>query len=444
MISMLLSLSGHKCCSKRYRNRGEYLSMSTFSGRVKSHALMRFSLAVASLCLTFLTPAVYAQANNNAQAANSGQANNAQENNAQANTPQTQHTHGASQTQNEAMQLLNRMRHALHQLNYSGTLVYRRDDSLSTLHITHSVINGVERERVVRLNEQGSEVSRELKGFSLSSIPVIRPQMEKVYSFDLGRENRVANIPCRIITARPKDRARYLQKYCIDTKSGLLLDYMLVGKTHRPVEQFMFTSIQYSSQSGGEAELDAADGTGSVRGNNRDRSVVNGLNTLAADNLVETLPLDVEIELKKSAPEFLGDMPAPKVKVVQAKSTTIMLNAPKARRIRSSQLDDGWIMETLPAGFEISEAPPVKSSANDETPTRHYVISDGLSSLSVFVSPMSSHNKLHGFAHKHGILVNSGALNVISRKKDNFLITVVGEVPESTLKAIVNSLRRNK
>ncbi len=344
-------------------------------------------------------------------------------------------TMAQAQTGNEAMALLNRMRIALHQLNYNGTLVYRRDDSLSTLHIEHTVVNGVERERVVRLNEQGSEISRELKGFSLASIPVIRPQMEKVYSFDWGRENRVANIPCRIITARPKDRVRYLQKYCIDTKSGLLLDYMLVGKTHKPVEQFMFTSIQFSqAQSEGQES--------SRRAKSRQSLHRNAQMDTPTDVIPESLPLDVEMKLKASAPGLLGDMPVPEVKVVKAKSTTIKLQGvPQRRQISASQLDDGWVMEPLPRGFEISQAPPVKPSADDETPTRHYIISDGLSSLSVFVSPLSSASS-QSFVPQQGVQLNSGALNVISRKKDNYLITVVGEVPESTLKSVVNSLRR--
>jgi sigma-E factor negative regulatory protein RseB len=98
-------------------------------------------------------------------------------------------------------------------------------------------------------------------------------------------------------------------------------------------------------------------------------------------------------------------------------------------------------MEPLPAGFEISKAPPIKPSTDDETPTKHYIITDGLSSLSVFVSPLSSASP-QGFVSKQGVQLNSGALNVISRKKDNYLITVVGEVPESTLKSVIESLRR--
>jgi len=323
-----------------------------------------------------------------------------------------------AKTGNEAMDLLNRMHQALHQLNYKGTLVYRRDDSLSTLHIDHSVVNGVEREHVVRLNEQGSEVSRELKGFSLAAIPMIRPQMEKVYSFDLGRENRVANIPCRIITARPKDRVRYLQKYCIDVKSGLLLDYMLVGKTHKPVEQFMFTSIEFSEPEG-----------------ERNQSAT----ITAKDEIVESLPLDIELQLNSAAPVLLNKAVTPVLKsATVSKSITIAPQAKPVRRVLSGELGDGWVMEPLPAGFEITQAPSMKPSPNDNIVSRHYVVSDGLSSLSVFVTPLSPAVKIP----HHAIQVKSGALNMLSRKKENYMITVVGEVPESTLKSVVKSLRK--
>lgn len=321
-------------------------------------------------------------------------------------------------TGNEAMDLLNRMHHALHKLNYKGTLVYRQDDLLSTLHIDHSVVNGVERERVVRLNEQGSEVSRELKGFSLASIPVIRPHMEKVYSFDLGRENRVANIPCTIITARPKDRVRYLQKYCIDLNSGLLLDYMLVGKSHKPVEQFMFTSIEIGMSEGQENSISEISGT---------------------NKIIESLPLDVELQLNAASPIRLNKSVTPVLEgAVKSKSISIAPQVKPVRQISSSELDDGWVMEPLPTGFEITQAPSMKHSPDADAVTKHYVVSDGLSSLSVFVSPLSASIK----KPKHAIQVNSGALNMIAKEKNNHLITVVGEVPESTLKSVVKSLRK--
>ena len=290
-----------------------------------------------------------------------------------------------------AIQLLNRMNQALHQLSYKGTLVLVQGNNVSSLLIDHTVVNGVQSERVVRLNEAGSEMSREVKGFSLSKIPRIRPEMEKVYSFDLGRENRVANIPCRIITARPKDRQRYLQKYCIDMVSGMLLDYRLVGKTHKPVEQFMFTNIEIRMPESGATNMTVSQGS-----------------TLT--------PMEKTIDSSESEVETLF------------------------RQISNTSLEDGWVVEALPAGFEIRQAPHMKevvSGQNDKTTTKHYVLSDGLMSVSLFFTPISDNAKPMG-----GVKVNSGALNVVTQDKNGHRITAVGEAPELTLKNIVKNLKR--
>ena len=290
-----------------------------------------------------------------------------------------------------AIKLLNKMNQALHQLTYKGTLVLVQGNNVSSLMIDHSVVNGVQSERVVRLNETGSEVSREVKGFSLSKIPRIRPEMEKVYSFDLGRENRVANIPCRIITARPKDRERYLQKYCIDMVSGMLLDYRLVGKTHKPVEQFMFTNIEIRMPETGASKIS-----------------VNTTTTLT--------PIDSEINSPQSEVETM------------------------LRQISNATLEDGWTAESLPAGFEIRQAPHMKEvlpNQQNEQTTKHYVLTDGLISMSLFLTPIGQNS-----APQHAIKINSGALNMITQDKDGHRITAVGEVPELTLKNIVKNLRK--
>lgn len=285
---------------------------------------------------------------------------------------------------NAAITLLNRMNHALHELSYKGTLAYVRGDSLSTLKINHTVVNGVENETVVRLNEAGSEVSRELKGFSLASIPKISPRMEQVYSFDVGRTNRIANLPCVIITARPKDRARYLQKYCIHTETGMLLDYVLVGKSHKPVERFMFTTINIASSSKAPQVERARTSS------NKARTTV----------------------------------------VVAQRSTN---SAQNVNQLNLPNLDDGWVIDRLPKGYGIRRAP---NTHNKKGRSRHYILSDGLSSLSVFLSPYTKNDPANN------VVVNSGALNVLSQRKHNYVVTVVGEVPVSTLKSILKYIRR--
>jgi len=307
-----------------------------------------------------------------------------------------------------AVALLNRMNQALNQLNYKGTLAYLRGDKLSTLHIEHTVIGGVKTERVVRLNETGSEVSREIHGFSLASIPKIRPEMEKVYSFDIGRINRIANIPCVIVTARPKDRERYLQKYCIDTTTGMLLDYILVGKSHKPVEHFMFTTLEIRVPETSTSMSEQACRT------QKCPKEISRIESLAATAIV-----DQAISPKKTVPSNI---------VVQPMAESLF------RQKSTMDLDDSWVFDALPAGYEIKQAPHFKGDGNSET--KHYVVSDGLSSLSVFVSPLTSD------APEEAIRINSGALNVVSQRKAGHVVTVVGEVPELTLKNIVKNLRK--
>ena len=317
-----------------------------------------------------------------------------------------------AQADDAAIELINRMNRALHELTYKGSLAYLRGDSLSTLHIEHNVVNGVESERVVRLNEAGNEVSRELTGFSLSSIPQIVPEMNKVYSFDMGRMNRIANRKCRIITARPKDRNRYLQKYCIDDVTGMLLDYMLVGKSHKPVEQLMFTTI--------EIALPESDSVVEEQVGQADNSISNVTKTVLDSTMTSVVDTSNASMAKKTLIEPI----------------TTALEKARFKQVSNIDLDDGWVMEKLPAGFAIRSAPSSNKAQETEEVTKHYIVSDGLSSLSVFVSPLTE-----GVVNT-AVKINSGALNVVSQEKDGHLVTVVGEVPETTLKNIVKSLQK--
>jgi sigma-E factor negative regulatory protein RseB len=315
-----------------------------------------------------------------------------------------------------AIELINRMNRALRELDYKGSLAYLRGDSLSTLQIEHKVINGVESERVVRLNESGGEVSREFTGFSLSSIPQIVPEMNRVYSFDMGRTNRIANIPCRIITARPKDRNRYLQKFCIDDVTGMLLDYMLVGKSHKPVEQLMFTTLEIGVGEIADEQVTSND-EGAMGAASATKAVLS--KKLAQTSLSEAKSTHVGAVTVDIQPQV---QPLPQGQVFEATNNI--------------DLDDGWVMETLPAGFQIKSAPAIHDAQSAESITKHYIVSDGLSSLSVFVSPLTA-----GVSNA-AVKINSGALNVVSQEKNGHLVTVVGEVPETTLKNIVKSLQK--
>lgn len=254
-------------------------------------------------------------------------------------------------------------------MNYRGTLVHVKNNEVIMLKVSHLIENGHEVERVAGLNEDGSEYSRKVTDYSLSKLPTFNKEMQAVYSFDLGSVKKVATRECQVVIARPKDRMRYLQKYCVDLKTSLLLDYTIIDKSHKPIEQFKFTDLEVLSE-------------------NKDAN-----NTPEASDTVK-------MAAKKALP---------------------MANTSKS----------AWSLKATPKGFSLRKAPMMRKKAG-EADTEHYVLSDGLSSVSIFISKKFKNAKESG--------EKSGALNVVTQYKGEFAVTLVGEVPESTLKEIFGNL----
>lgn len=141
----------------------------------------------------------------------------------------------------DALQLLDRMQSAVYDLDYTGQLVYSKGDELSTYRITHQA--GQEQESVVRLNQGDGEKGTQSESFSLSKFGNPHASGADAYSFDLGGAARVADHDCQVVVVRPKDKMRYLQRYCIDPQSGMLLKYSLMDREQRVLEQLMFTQL---------------------------------------------------------------------------------------------------------------------------------------------------------------------------------------------------------
>ena len=277
---------------------------------------------------------------------------------------------------NEAgIDLLVKMNDALHRLNYSGTLVHIKGNDVNTLHVKHELKNGVATETVNSLNGENQSVSSQTQSFSLIKVPQSIESMKSVYSLDVGAMKKVAMRSCQIVIARPKDKMRYLQKYCLDQKTGLPLDYSLIDNNHKMVERFTFTDV----------------------------------------NITE-----------------------PNVKVL-AQANLAATSAPPQTVIAGHQHEmGGWKLQKLPKGFSFGKLPlsqeaEVKKGAD----TEHFMLTDGLSSVSVFISPNATAQP------KVASAINSGALNVLTSQKNNHSITLVGEVPRATMQSIFANLVYN-
>ncbi|MDQ3268233.1 MAG: MucB/RseB C-terminal domain-containing protein, partial [Pseudomonadota bacterium] len=93
-----------------------------------------------------------------------------------------------------------------------------------------------------------------------------------------------------------------------------------------------------------------------------------------------------------------------------------------------------WKVVAVPSGFkkimEVRRPLPGK-----KTDAIHFVFSDGLAGISVFIETLGNHlNRKLGLSSR-------GAIHVYSKEKGDYLVTVVGEVPPRTIMQVADSVR---
>lgn len=288
----------------------------------------------------------------------------------------------------EALELLDRMQSAVYDLDYTGQLVYSKGDELSTYRISHQ--GGQERESVVRLNQGDSPAGEQVESFSLSKFGNPPASGTEAYSFDLGGAARVADHDCQVVVVRPKDKMRYLQRYCIDPKTGMLLKYSLMDREQEVLEQLMFTQLSI--------DLKPA-------------VVASEALTIKNDAVVAQMPVAASVATV-AAPKAVARMREP---------------AP----VGDTKTLESWHFESLPAGFKVIKVIPQDGNKN----VHQVVLSDGVTSVSAFIAPPSANKAIDQLSYA------SGATHILSSELAGHSITFVGEVPESTLQAIQKGLR---
>jgi sigma-E factor negative regulatory protein RseB len=106
----------------------------------------------------------------------------------------------------------------------------------------------------------------------------------------------------------------------------------------------------------------------------------------------------------------------------------------EAQRYESAEIETSWQSTDLPSGFRaISTA--IEQLPGADAPVTHIVYSDGMAMVSVFIAEASDKQ----IAKKS----NVGASNTYSVRQQDYLITVVGEVPAATVERIATSMQQN-
>lgn len=292
-----------------------------------------------------------------------------------------------------AKEWLMAMRQAMQNTNYEALVAYWKDRQVDTFRVLHGVQGENVLERLIALNGPRREVRRSrdqvtcvfpeagkavvVKRYEASSLLVNVPgkldELEPHYEFRLGALERVAERMAQVVIIDARDAYRYDRRYWIAVDSRLPLKY----------------------------ELNDNDGT------------------VLEQMVLLTLQTDKEFDQAHLA---MGEDPA-------GKPMQITEHKPEpANRGEGSDIH----FRAMPAGFH-----PMMDMYDvmgvDKKRVRHVLLSDGFSSVSVYVaedfgptSPMPAMRK--------------GSVNSYTRQRDQTLITVLGDVPMRTVREIAYSV----
>lgn len=296
---------------------------------------------------------------------------------------------------------LMKINNAARELNYTGTYVYVEGHRIESMRVTHRANEGAMRQRIYSLNGAPREVIRdseqvwcyipdkkvgvhEYRQASKQGFPNLLPEgldhLVQYYKVEIGSEGRIADRRAQQIRVEPRDDFRYGYDLWADKQTGLLLSAALLNEKNQPIEQYLFTQV-----------------------------VIGG--SIPADALEPVTP--------KSALVWYGDAQKSKLSGGDA----------------GEMVSGNWVVDEVPEGFvltrKIKRLSPLRTKMLE-----HYVYSDGLASVSVFVESLEAESGL-----KIKGLNKMGAIHAFGREIDGYQITVVGEVPSRTVDLIGKSVR---
>ncbi len=295
--------------------------------------------------------------------------------------------------------MLKEMGQAMHRLNYEGTFVYLHDNHLESMRIVHRAMEGgKERERLISLNGTPREIVRDddsivcilpdlhsvssglrSGGRGISETLTNSPEkLSSYYDFKLMADERVAGRRVEVIVIIPKDNFRYGHRLYLDVEHALPLQMELLDEEGVSVSQIMFTDLQVDTGSDGD---DDKEGEGLFSG------------------------------------EYFS-----------------WIFKKPARRMKQDDDSGPWQFQNLPRGFRMNVHAQRPSTGNEEL-IDHFVFSDGLATLSVYVEKAEDDQGLIGESRM-------GAVSVYGLRLDDHQITVVGEVPPQTVRELARGVTR--
>lgn len=293
-----------------------------------------------------------------------------------------------------ALQWLTDMRHAVSTLNYKGVVAYVKEKQVDSFQIYHASNAGVEQERLVSINSPLREVIR-----SAGKVTCYFPERKAMFI-----ENKPSTQSS--LLQLPEDLTRLTRHYRV----GLQGQEYVAQRLARVVSIDPRDDYRY-------ARLIWID---------------------------EDSKLPLKFELLDEEEQTLEEMVFTSLSVEHSIPATD-LNPSVAADSFSRQVGERevlplgslhWTLQNVPEGFQIVSYDRLKRQPSVHT-VDHILLSDGVASVSVYIEEQKSRDS---WEHPRQI----GATHAHALKIDDFLITVMGEVPAKTVQAIAKGLRHRE
>jgi sigma-E factor negative regulatory protein RseB len=277
-------------------------------------------------------------------------------------------------------------------IDYEGTVMRRKNGRAEALKVMHRVVDGVVNEKVVTQEGDGLEIIRkgnevhcilpEKKSVLIeqwndrstlfSTLPSSELRFGSEYDLSIVREERVAGRAAVLLAIRPHDAYRFGHRLWLDLDTAFPLRTELVDGDGTVLEQLKFADIKFNS----------------------------------------------DISDAALRPSF--DL-----------ANFTWYSEPA--RTDSADVDSAWHCEDLPGGFQLVST-RIEEMPGIAAPVTHIVYSDGLATVSVFVTAQQDRD----IAEHHRV----GAANSYSTLVDEHQVTAVGEVPAVTVQRIARAMRQ--
>jgi sigma-E factor negative regulatory protein RseB len=201
-------------------------------------------------------------------------------------------------------------------------------------------------------------------------------QVLSVYEPKMLGDDRVAGVDSVVMELDPKDGYRFAYRLWADKKTGLLLRAQTLDPSGQVLEQLSFSQVRIG------VPVDKA-------------GIVNGIRNLAGWTVVHPPVEPVDMA---------------------AQGWQITPSVPGFHMIRQLR---------RPMASREAGQPPI--------PVDQAVFSDGLAAISVFVEPVENNTRKEGTG-------DSGATHVLVKRQGDFWITLLGEVPQTTLQQFASAI----